>query len=175
MRCRTKVVAPQLPTMVGEDTAAQPTASSDPIADTELEQPTQSVAMQEVLGCPARWIADLPLATTLLASRAHGGGRLLLTTSRAAHAAAQSAQVPAFVGSEITALARAAEHDRATAQVLEGWCAAKLADPSFRLTPELAVDLPSGLKPHRNWTVGQVLRAYGAELVQVCTGSEVPL
>jgi hypothetical protein len=98
---------------------------------------------------------------------------LLLTTSRAALAAAQEAQVPAFVGTEITALALAAEHDRASPAALEGWCAEKLRQPGFRVTPQIAVDVTER-QPEQGWVVERVLRAFGARLEAVCSGQEMP-
>lgn len=135
-------------------------------------RPAPSLAVQEMLSFQQHWIADLPIATTLRVST-HGGGCLLLTTSRAALAAALEAQVPAFVGTEITAMALAAEHGRASPAALEAWCAEKLREPGFRVTAQIAVDLPER-QPEQGWVVERVLRTFGARLEAVCGGQEVP-
>jgi len=143
----------------------------------EAAPPEQSIAIREILGFYPRLLADLPLSAALLCGRAHGAGHFLLTTSRVALGAAQAAQVPAFVGGEISALALAAEHERANPAALEAWCARKLAEPEWRLTPVLALDLPHepSLFSPRGWPFGRVLRAFGAELVAVGCGDRVPL
>lgn len=135
-----------------------------------------SLGIREVLGFEQRLLSSLPLAFSLLVST-HEGGRLLLTTSKTALEAARLAQAPVFVGSELSPMAMAAEHDRAAPSALAAWCAEKLREPGFRVTPQIAlaeIDR-SQHQPEIGWTVGQVLRAYRAELVQVATGSEVPL
>lgn len=138
-------------------------------------RPAPSVAMAEVLGLPQQWFADLPLASTLLIA-AHDGRRLLYTTSQTAYQAALSEQVPAFVGSELAPIALAAEHDRACPEVLASWCDAKLREPGFRVTPHNALADIARSERHTalGWSIGAVLRAYGAELLQVCTGQQVP-
>jgi hypothetical protein len=160
----------QPPSWVGFEGELDAPAQVMPLPRPSL--PPRSVAIREVLGTQQRWLTDLPLATTLLVST-HEGGHLILTTSRAALAAAQSARVPAFVGPEISALALAAEHDRASPAVLEAWCAEKLREPGFRLTPQVAVDVSERRAP-QGWTVGEVLRAFGARLEAVGMGEQVP-
>lgn len=168
-------MSPQPPVWVGLPENEAQLAAAPAAVELEAAQVAQlelSVAMHEVLSFQARWLSALPLAFTLLVSTREGG-RLLLTTSKAASEAARLAQVPAFVGSEIGPLALAAEHDRASSSALAAWCAEKLKEPGFRLTPQVAVDLPER-GPEQGWTVERVLRAYGARLEAVCTGQEVP-
>lgn len=167
-------MSPQPPIWVGfEEPSAAPAAVEPECAPAaEPVQAEPSVAIRELLGFQQRWVTDLPLAATLLVST-HEGGRLLLTSSRTAFAAAQAAQVPAFVGAEVAALALAAEHGRASPAALAAWCAEKLREPGFRLTPLVAVDLPER-RAEQGWTVKQVLRAFGAQLVAVSSGAEVP-
>ena len=168
-------MSPQPPVWVGlaEDAAPAAEPELDVAAmQVPLVQAEPSVAMQEVLSFQQRWLSALPLAFTLLVSTREGG-RLLLTTSKPASEAARLAQVPAFLGSEFGPLALAAEHDRASPAALAAWCAEKLKEPGFRLTPQVAVDLPER-GPEQGWTVERVLRAYGARLEAVCTGQEVP-
>lgn len=132
------------------------------------------LAVRELLGLDPRLIAGLPLATTLVCRQANGAAECVVTTSRAAYAAYRARGVPVFVGREVEPLALAAENDRASAHVLAQWHTRKTEDPAWRLDDEVALaGLPNALPP-QGWLLEQVLRAYGAELVAVGCGDEVP-
>lgn len=163
-----------MPSLAELTKVVAPPAAAETNAAPQLSPNARSVAIREVLGFQHSWVAELPVATTLLISTREGG-RLLLTTSRTAYCAALEAQVPAFVGSEISAMALAAEHDRASPAALAAWCAEKLREPGFRVTERNALDIAEPRRPEQGWSVAQVLRAYGAELREVCMGNEVPL
>jgi hypothetical protein len=140
------------------------------------------IAVRELLGFDPRLIAGsdtepgLLAATTLVCRQANGAGEWVVTTSRAAYAAARARKVPAFVGREIEPLVLAAENERASWHVLAQWCTRKTADPAWRLEREVALGglLEHAVLPPQGWTLERVLRAYGAELVAVGCGDEVP-
>lgn len=174
-----------VPTPVSEPppAVAAPIALSlvvpEPAPTAEEQQPPAahgpSPQCVEVLGFGARLLTELPLATTLVCRRRIGGGQLVVTTSRAVWEACKRARVPAFVGGELWVLTLAAEHERASPVVLEQWCTRKVDEPAWRLTVDVAVGpvFDSPIEA-RGWTVGQALRAFGVELVDVCLEDELP-
>lgn len=139
-----------------EQVASQPAVEPVTVA-------TQSapLAVREVLGFPIRWLLELPLPTSLLCSVAHEGGLVLLATGLAAPV---PTAMPAFVGPEISALALAAEHDRATHVTMRAWIAKK---PDWRLTSIEALGKLGHKVEPLGWSTGQVLRALGLQLDEV--------
>ena len=144
----------------------------EPGALQRLHERVMSVAVCEILGFDPRLLADLA-PTTLLCARAHGGGRLMVTTQRAAYAAAQAVQMPAFVGGELVAMTLAAEHERGSPVALEEWCRRKLAESSWRLTEEQALGPVFGDFAPRGWTFERVFRVYELQLLEVGVLDEV--
>lgn len=164
-------LAPQLSLAVAEPTACPP------LPVTPQLEPSQAVAIAEVLVIPTRLLPRMPAATSL-ACRAN---RLLspprpcaVTTSRAAYTAYRGWRVPVFTGDELVAITLAAEHDRASPAVLADWLDRKSADQSWSLTAREALGPVFGRFEARGWTLGQVLAAYDLELCAVGVGHEIP-
>jgi hypothetical protein len=128
---------------------------------------------EELSDFPAGLLAALPAPITLLCEACILGGTataFVVTTSRDDYAQARRRQLVTLHGAEWAAVALAAARDRVTAVAFEDWCAAKQRDASWELTPAVTVGCwvsthdahdPQGL------TVGAVLRACGARLVDV--------
>jgi len=130
-------------------------------------QPELPVAVTEVLGFPIRWLAALPVPSSLLCSFADGGGRVVLRASAASPVRDIDPPVLAFVGPEVAALALAAEHDRAKAATLRGWLRRKVEQPAWRLTSLEAVGgLGHPIAP-AGWATGRVLWTLGLRLDEV--------
>lgn len=142
---------------------AQPSAAPEP-----------SLAVRELQGFDPRLLPALPLATTLVCRPASGDGQLVVTTSKPAYEAAKAHGVPVFAGGELLALSLAAEHERASPAAMAEWCAHKAEDPAWRLTSEVAIGGAVGSFEPEYRTLGQTLRAYGLELIEVCVGDELP-
>jgi hypothetical protein len=89
--------------------------------------------------------------------------------------AATAATWPTFTGTELAAMALAAEHDRASPAALAQWCEHKAgAGPGWRLTAAEALGPVAGRFEPRGWPIGRVLAAYGLALVEVVVGDDVP-
>lgn len=158
---------------------AEPELVANAAPAAEPEPTTQTVpvvvsqAVRELLEFPARLIAGLPLGTTLRCARSTGEP-ITVTTSRSAYEASRVAGLPTFSGSELAALALAAEHDRASPAVFERWCATKASDPAWKLSAEAAIGGAVGRFEPLGWPLGQVLRLFGLELRAVGVGDEIP-
>jgi len=129
-----------------------------------------AVAVAEVLGFPIRWLAALPVPSSLLCSFvADPGESVVLRTSGAAPSggAGLTLPVPAFVGPEVAALVLAAEHDRARAATLRGWVARKVGTPAWRLTSREAIGTLGHTVEPLGWTTQRVLSALGLRLDEV--------
>lgn len=166
-------LAPQLSLTVD---APEPTACP-PRPVTSQPEPSQAVAIAEVLVIPTRLLPRMPSATSLAcrANRLSASPRpCAVTTSRAAYTAYRGWRVPVFTGDELVALALAAEHDRASSAVLTDWLDRKSADQSWSLTAREALGPVFGRFEARGWTLGQVLAAYDLDLCAVGVGHEIP-
>jgi len=156
-RSAVEPVAPVTPPVV-----ATPTPPAPP--------PSVDIAVAEVLGFPIRWLAALPVPSSLLCSFvADPGESVVLRTSGTAPSggAGLTLSVPAFVGPEVAALALAAEHDRARAATLRGWLRRKAGTPAWRLTPREAIGTLGHAVEPLGWTTGRVLATLGLRLDEV--------
>lgn len=130
----------------------------------ELAQPARSRMVEEVLGLPIRLLQEMPLASSLLCSFAHEGGRVVLATASLPASALGDPPAPAFVGPEVHALALAAEHERAGAATMRAWCAKK---PDWRLTSIEAIGKLGHKVEPLGWSTERVLWALGLRLDEV--------
>ncbi len=160
----------------------------DPHAPTDPAPPLPPppLAAREAALLPPHWLAELPLATTLtcvLTLPLTPGGQLHMkpstllklehslitftcTTSSDRYRALREAGELVLSGSELGALALAAENDRASRVWLADWLAAKQAEPSQRLDVATALGGLSALEarilaPHARWSLGRVALAWG--------------
>lgn len=143
-----------------------------------------ALAVREVLSFCPRLLSSLPAASTLVCACARPGhaapfaggpvGLIVITTSAHVYAAV-SATWPTFAGTELAAMALAAEHERASPAALGEWCDRKAAaGPSWRLTAADALGPVAGRFPARGYTIGRVLEWYGVQLIDVAVGDELP-
>jgi len=124
----------------------------------------------ELSDFPAGLLPALPAATTLLCEACIRGGAataFVVTTSRDDYAQARSRQLVTLHGAEWAAVALAAARDRVTAVAFEDWCAAKQRDASWELTAAVTLGCWVSAHDQQALTVGTVLRACGARLVDV--------
>lgn len=143
--------------------APSATATAEPLGD--AGEPRASVC--EVLALPAGMLAQLPLGTTLRL-RTRGVGGWLATTCQRAYADARAAGDVALTGAELTALAVAAERQRATLHDLAAWLARKGGDPAWRLDLGVALGGVAGEPPpDAPWPLGRVLSWYATALTDV--------
>jgi hypothetical protein len=142
-----------------------------------------SLPMREVLDFPLRFIAQLPLPTTLVCEVVASGrlkllGTLVvLTTAKEAYVAARAKRLPTFIGREMGWLALGVEHDRIGPSDFARWLERKVAESEWRIDGQVALgELGSTetLAP-KNWPTGRVLHELGLRLVAVGTGSETPV
>jgi hypothetical protein len=91
----------------------------------------------------------------------------VVTTSKADYAAARSRRLVVFHNAEWAALTLAAEFDRLTAPAFGHWLATKQSDPSWALTANVALGAYVSAHDRRALNVQAVLRACGAQLVNV--------
>lgn len=132
------------------------------------------LAVREVLGMPPGWLAQLPLGT-VLRLKTREGTPWAVSTAREAYAALRAAREPVFTGSELGALALAAENGRASAADLARWLAEHVDSPAQRLDPATALaGLAAPETPSQRWHLDRVLRAYGAELTRVGVAPDNP-
>jgi hypothetical protein len=154
-----------------------PTADLAPVQRVPADSTAYSVAILEVLGFPARLLADLPESSTLVCANADdptNATAVIITTARSVYERTHGS-TPTYSGRELAAMTLAAEHDRANPAALAEWSLAKLADRSWSLSPAAAIGgAVDGPFAPRGWSVGQVLRRYGLELVGVGVGDELP-
>ena len=153
----------ELPTMTrGDETGL----STPPSGHVDSVPGSLPLAVREVLGLPIRLLRAMPLPTTLVCSFAHGGGCVVLATVPPPSVPGDP-PAPVFVGPELDALALAAEHGRAYAATLRGWCEKRAKMPDWRLTSLEALGKLGHPTPPLGWTTAQVLRALGLQLDEV--------
>ena len=134
-----------------------------------------SVAAAELWALPVRLLVPLPLPTTALCRAEGVPAPVVLTSSKAAYTAARARRWPIFVGSELSAMALAAENDRLVPADVVGWCARKAEDGGWKVSVAgahgLGEVMGKGLEA-RGWTFGQLLRAAGLGLLEVVAGDD---
>jgi hypothetical protein len=156
--------------LLPEPAPAAPIELPPSAAPTPLQPSAATQAMCEVLQLPPLWITQLPLATTLLLATP-AGAECTVTTSRAHYAHQRAAGACVLAGSELGALALAAENGRASAPWLAGWLADRAADPTIALTPATALGgIAAPQTPHPRWPLVHVLAAWGLQLTAVGVG-----
>jgi len=156
-----------------------------PPAPAPLAAGPESVAVAEVLSFCPRLLSSLPAPCTLVCACAVPGraapplggpvGAIVFTTSQPVYVSV-SATWPVFTGTELAAMALAAEHDRASPAALGEWCDRKAATRgAWRLTAAEALGPVAGRFEPRGFTIGRVLGWYGLVLVEVEVGDGVPV
>jgi hypothetical protein len=149
------------------------TVTEAPCAPVEAVSSPVAVAIGELLSFPRRLISALPSPTTLVCRR-RAGGVAVITTSRTAFEAYRAEHVATFTGIELAALSLAAEHDRGSPAAFEAWCARKADDSAWTLSAPDAIGAAVGRFEPIGWLLGEVLRRYGLELIDVGFDNEVP-
>lgn len=125
---------------------------------------------EELSEFPARLLPALPAPTTLFCEACILGGasvRVVVTTSARDHAAARARGLVVLHGGEWAAVVLAVELGRLAPMDFEHWVARKQEDPSWTLIPKLTLGAWVSPADQRELTVGEVLRACRAELVDV--------
>ena len=156
------VAAPEVPAVV----PLLPVAASVPLP----------LALAEVAGFRAAWLARLPEATTVRVRL--DALRWYVTTGRELYAALRTAGETVLTATELNALTVAAQYDRASKLWLADWLARKRADPGLMLDVHTALGdiAPDGIEPELGddeCTLGRVLRAYGCTPEAVAVGDGV--
>lgn len=119
----------------------------------------------EVLGFDARLLGALPAPSTLVCLDV-ACERVVITTSQVVFREACRSW-PTFVGSELAAMALAAEHERASAEAFIQWCDRKREISAWRLTVDAALGAVTGRFDPRGWSIGRVLGWYGVRVLSV--------
>jgi hypothetical protein len=149
----------------------RPTAPGAPAA--AIEQPTS----RELLEFPARLMPLLPAPWTMLCEACIDGSQsvpLVVTTCAPDYATARARHYVTLHGAEFAAVTLAAELGRVTPAELERWCIKKQGDSSWELTPQVTLGVFVARHDQRALTVGQVLRACGASIVDVASAAPAP-
>lgn len=122
-----------------------------------------SVDIEEVLGFQARFLLDLPLATSLIV-RTPDSLEEIVWTTRVLEKPRQPSGKIWFDKEEVRALISASESERAWPNDFREWCWMKRESPDFVVDSEIAL---SGAKPttHLDWNVGRILSWLALELV----------
>lgn len=131
----------------------------------------------EALGYPARLLAALPAPWTVFCEACldgHESVPVLVTTCAADYTAARERRFVTLHGAEWAAVAVASELDRVHPADFERWCAMKQRDRSWELTPQVTLGAFIHRDGQRGLTVGEVLRACGASIVDVASASPAP-
>lgn len=126
-------------------------------------------ACVDVVECPAHVLGEMPLPSTLRCVDA-AGRRFVITTSRLEYAQAAERGEPAFVGGELAVMAAGVRVGRVYSAQLRAWLEQKSADAAWRLSESEAIggEVYDGAPSERcEVTIGQVLRAIGAQLLGV--------
>jgi len=135
--------------------------------------------LREVLGFRASLLVDLPEPVTLLINLEGFGELRISTLNPEPRERVQIAQrftptlssTPVFFGAEWTAVVDAAEQDRVWPHQLREWCSKKRQRPTWELTPTYAMGATlHDHEPPKHWTVDQLLRRLGAELLSIEVG-----
>jgi hypothetical protein len=150
-------------------TVAADAAKTLPLAP-RVQPPAAPLAQREALLLPPCWLADLPVPTTLQLAALHGPA-FRVTTSRAHYTAQREAGQLVLRGSELGALAIAAENGRASGLWLAEWLAKRADDPTMQLTPEVALGgISCPETPSSRWSLDSVLHAWSLWLTGVGVG-----
>lgn len=124
----------------------------------------------EASAFPARLLPALPAPLTLFCEACALGAAavpFVVTTSRDDYAQARRLQLVTLHGAEWAAVALAAARGRVTALDFADWLARKQREPSWELTPASALGGYVSAHDEQALTVEAVLRACGAQLLNV--------
>jgi hypothetical protein len=152
---------------------ASPTPAREAITLRPCPTPCQSLALREVLSFPPAYLAQLPLATTLLLCLREGESELWLwvTSGRANHAALVADGQPVISARGLAHLAAAAESGRSSREALSGWL--QMGGPVLG-TPSVESVAYGGAyaleTPNSHWSLGRVLDAWGLTLTALSVG-----
>lgn len=126
--------------------------------------PLDSTAVLELQSLPAHVLAGLPLVTCVRVRLPDHERVVNLYVAGMPASDATEAEL-AFLPEEVTALAQGIEHGRTHARDLIAWCDLKASDPTFRVTPDMALAgvANSGGRP---WSLGSALREIRAVIVE---------
>lgn len=172
----------------GASTAERERVSTPPVARSErtaaalrvtdgdhLAERALNIVAREFLELPVRLLVALPLSTTALCRAEGVEVPIVITTAQKAYVAARKRRWPVFLGSELAAIALAAEHGRLVPVDLVRWCDRKAEDPGWKLTEAAAHGLGEVVGrslASRGWKFGSVLRAASVEVLDVIAGAE---
>lgn len=140
--------------------------------------PAVALRVREVLCFPARLLPSLPAGLTLLCEACldgHGASvPVVITTNARDYEAAQARQYVTLHGAELAAVVLAAELDRASPAEFEHWCAQKQQSRVWELTPRVTLGHHISRHDQQALTVGEVLQACGARLLNVADAAPAP-
>lgn len=124
--------------------------------------PTSSRLAQELLGFPARYLAELPVKVRLRVQASGLHREIEITTGRV-EVRPGALQLS---GTELRALALGVEAERLFPSDVKGYCLLKLHDPAFEISEDLAL---GGVEPTPGpgWPLARVLAALELELRSV--------
>jgi hypothetical protein len=130
-------------------------------------------ALREVATLDADTLTRLPEPTSLVLRTPHGR-TLHATTSADVYAQLRQRGECVLSGSELGALAIAAEQDRASpGPWLDEWLAQRAPAERLTVATTLGSLVDMGPTPRPRWALGRVLAAWGIELRRVGVGSPV--
>lgn len=135
---------------------------------------TAALRVAEMLALPAAPLHALPDSWTMLCEAcldADSCVLLVITTCAADYARSRGTGYVTLHGAEWTAVALAAELDRATPREMARWCELKQRDRSWELTPRTTLGTHIGRSDQKQLSVGRVLQACGAALLDVAAVS----
>jgi hypothetical protein len=145
-----------------------------------------ALRVRELEGFPARLLGSLPSPTTVMLEACLGSispsGEIpresvlvVVTTCAEDYATARKRRYVTLHGAEFAAVTLAAELDRATPAVFEGWCELKQRPAeAWELTPQVTLGAFISRHDQRALSVGEVLRACGASILNVACGAPAP-
>ncbi len=150
--------------------------ATGPVPREVIQKPEPvAVAGIDVLKLPAALFGRLPFATSLLCQLRGTPVRFIVTGSRSVWEALRATGGVVFGTLELEALTCGAANDRANTSSLSRWCAWKRQEPTWRVNLDDVLDgLVAVVDAPVDLTLGRVLQAWGAELVAVSYGDEVP-
>lgn len=133
---------------------------------------------RELMGFPARLLGSLLSPTTVMLEACCGSdGSLVVvvTTCAEDYTAARKRRLVTLHGAEFAAVTLAAELDRVSPATFEGWCELKQRpNEAWELTPQVTLGVFVSRHDQRALSVGAVLQACGASILNVASGAPAP-